>query len=123
MAKPLQVPKQVFCLDSEGDKAAADNSLNQNSVFIGTIEAFQLPNGTNTDRTNDLRGKSHYVGVDLTTSGFNVLGNGKRIGVKPITYQLTHKRTHDRQGAKEIRFYSNVERIISIKNGEVVLSA
>lgn len=123
MAKPLQVPKQVYCLDSEGDKANADNTLNQNSVYTGTIELFQLPDGTNTDRTNDLRGKSHYVGVDLTTSGFNVLGNGKRIGVKPITYQVTHKRTHDRQGAKEIRFYSNVERVISIKNGEVILSS
>ncbi len=123
MAKPLQVPKQVYCLDSEGNKANADNTLNQNSVYIGTIEAFQLPDNTNTDRTNDLRGKSHYVGVDLTTSGFNVLGNGKRIGVKPITYQTTYKRTHNRQQPKEIRFYSNVERVINIKNGEVIVSA
>lgn len=123
MAKPLQVPKQIFSLDSEANKAQTDNSLNQNSVYIGQIEAFQLPDGSNTDRTNDLRGKSHYIGVDLTTSGFNVLGNGKRIGVKPITYQTTYKRTHARQGAKEIRFYSNVERVINIKNGEVVVSA
>jgi hypothetical protein len=123
MAKPLQVPKQIFSLDSEGNKATADNSLNQNSVYIGQIEAFQLPNADNADRTNDLRGKSHYVGVDLTTSGFNVLGNGKRIGVKPITFQSTYKRTAGRQGAKEVRFYSNVERVINIKNGEVIVSS
>ena len=123
MAKPLQVPKQVFCMDSETDKAVADNAINQNSVYIGQIEAFQLPNDTSTDRTNDLRGKSHYVGVDLTTSGFNVLGNGKRVGVKPITYQTTYKRTRDRNAPKEVRFYSNVERVINIKNGEVIVSA
>jgi len=123
MAKPLQVPKQVFCMDSETNKAVDDNAVNQNSVYTGTIEAFQLPDDTSTDRTNDLRGKSSYVGVDLTTSGFNVLGNGKRVGVKPITYQSTYKRTRDRQGAKEVRFYSNVERVINIKNGEVIVSA
>ena len=123
MNKPLQVPKQIFCLDTETNKGVIDKPLNQNSVYVGQIEAHQLPNDGNADLTNDLRGKSAYVGVDLTTNGVNALGNGKKIGQKPVTYQLTIDRVHGRNGAKEIRFYSNVERVISIKNGEVILSA
>ena len=123
MSKPLQVPQQLYSLDADTNKANADNTLNQNSVYIGQIEAYQLPNATNTSRLTDIRGHSHYTGVDLTTTGFNVLGNGKRIGVKPIVYQCTEKRTEGKQGAREIRFYSNVERVITIKNGDVQVSA
>ena len=123
MAKPLQVPQQLYSIDADTNKANADNTLNQNSLYIGQIEAFQLPNATNTDRTNDMRGMSHYTGVDLTTTGFNVLGNGKRIGVKPIVYQCKESRTANKQQAREVRFYSNVERVITIKNGDVMVSA
>jgi hypothetical protein len=123
MAKPLQVPQQLYCLDADTNKANADNTLNQNSMYIGGIEAHILPNGTNADRTNDIRGMSHYVGVDLTTSGFNVLGNGKRIGVKPIVYQCKESRTAGKQQAREVRFFSNVERVINIRNGDVQVSA
>ncbi len=123
MAKPLQVPKQLYSLDADTNKANADNTLNQNSMYIGQIEAHQLPNGANADRTTDIRGMSHYVGVDLTTSGFNVLGNGKRVGVKPIVYQCKELRTQDKQQAREIRFFSNVERVINIRNGDVQVSA
>tara|TARA_R110002012_G_scaffold259545_1_gene441093 strand:+ start:121 stop:1575 length:1455 start_codon:yes stop_codon:yes gene_type:complete len=123
MVKPLQVPQQLYSLDADTNKSNADNTLNQNSVYIGKIEGHQLPNGTNTARTTDIRGMSHYTGVDLTTTGFNVLGNGKRIGVKPIVYQCTEKRTAGKNQAREIRFYSNVERVITIKNGDVVVSA
>ena len=113
----------MYSLEPDTLKSARDHTLNQNSMYIGQIEAYQLPNGTNTDRTNDIRGLSHYTGVDLTTTGFNVLGNGKRVGVKPITYQALYKRTQDKRAARTLRFFSNVERVITIKNGDVVVSA
>jgi len=123
LGKPLAVPSLMYSLEPDTNKAAADHTLNQNSMYIGQIEAHQLPDGGNTDRTNDIRGLSHYTGVDLTTTGFNVLGNGKRVGVKPITYQALYKRTHDKRAARTLRFFSNVERVITIKNGDVVVSA
>ena len=123
MGKPLQVPNQMYSFDADTDKAVADNGLNQNSVYVGKIEGFQLPDQSNTGLTNDIRASSHYVGVDLTTSGMNVLGNGKRIGVKPIIISKTIKRTAGNQTAREMRVWASVERLITIRNGEVVVSA
>jgi len=47
----------------------------------------------------------------------------RELGVKPITYQALYKRTHDKRAARTLRFFSNVERVITIKNGDVVVSA
>ncbi len=121
--KPLQVPNQLFSFDADSNKAATDNALTQNSVYIGQIEEYQLPNGTNTDLANDIRGTSHYIGYDATTSGFNVLGNGKKIGVKPVIVQKNYKRTRGDVAAREMRVFTMVERLITIRNGEVVVSA
>ncbi len=124
MGKPLQVPNQMYSFDVDTDKAINDNPLVQNSVYAGgQIEGHALPDGANTTLTNDIRATSHYIGVDLTTSGMNVLGNGKRIGVKPIIISKTIKRTEGNQTARELRCWASVERLITIRNGEVVLSA
>ncbi len=123
MNKPLQNPNQFYSFDTDSDKSAVDNQLNQNSVYVGGIEGHVLPATDNTAATNELRGKAHYVGYDATTSGFNVLGNGKKIGVKPVIIQKTLKRTHNNNGAREMRIFANVERVINIKNGEVVVSS
>ena len=123
MGKPLQVPNQMYSFDADTNKAVADNALNQNSMYVGKIEGFQLPDQSNTGLANDIRASSHYVGVDLTTSGMNVLGNGKRIGVKPIIISKTIRRTAGNQTAREMRVWASVERLITIRNGEVVVSA
>ena len=92
-------------------------------VYLGQVESVVLASATNTNLTDDQRGKNHYVGVDLTTSGFNVLGNGKQIGVKPVIYSVNKFRSNGKNGARETRIYANVERLITIKNGDVVVSA
>ena len=120
--KSLQVPTQLYSFDSDSDKSRADRQLNQNSVYIGQIEATQLPNATNTDLTNDIRGINHYCGLDLTMTGNNILGNGRRIGVKPIIIQKTLNRPSTDVGAREMRVWASVERMIGIKNGVVTLS-
>ena len=123
--KPLQVPNQLFSFDADSNKATADNQLNQNSVYIGQIEGHQLPDGNNTANllTVGLRATSNYIGYDATTSGFNVLGNGKKIGVKPVIIQKKLKRTNNNHVAREMRVFTMVERLITIRNGEVVVSA
>jgi len=130
MGKPLMVPSQLYSFDADIDKAT--NALNQNSVTIGLINGHQLPNATNADVGNDIRGTSHYVGYDATTTGFNVLGNGASVGVKPIVLRKTYQRVANAAGppqvrgqnnARELRIFTGVEKVMVIKNGEVVLSA
>ena len=122
MGKPLQVPNQIYSFNVDSDKANADGVCNQNSVYVGKIENWQLPDESNTGLTNDIRATSHYIGVDLTTSGMNVLGNGKRIGVKPIIVSKNIRRTAADATAREMRCWASVERLITIRNGEVNLS-
>ena len=125
-SKPLQVPPQMYSGNPESNKQRADGRATGNSVFIGLVNGVQLPDGSNTPasfRQDQLQRTSHYLGVDLTTTGFNVLGNGKRIGVKPIILQYNKKVCANDRGAVEMRIYSNVERVLMFKNGTAMVSA
>lgn len=121
--KPLMQPNQIYSLDSDTNKAQVFHPIVQNSVYIGKIEEHQLPDADSGTLTADLRGTSHYAGVDLTTTGFNVLGNGKKIGVKPILVNKTYQRVNGGQSAKEMRIFTAVEKIAVMRNGEVLISA
>jgi hypothetical protein len=130
--KPLMVPSQLYSYDVDSDKTRADKRYNQNSIFLGLINGYQMPNSTNTDTTNDIRSTSHYNGYDATTTGFNVLGNGASVGVKPILFQKTYTRQPDQAGppqvagqnsARELRIFCGVEKAAVIKNGEITLTA
>ena len=72
---------------------------------------------------NQLERTSHFIGVDLKTSLNNQLGNGKKIGVKPILLQYNRKNTDGDRGAIEMRIYSNVERAMKLRNGVVLVSS
>lgn len=126
LSKPLQVPPQMYSGNPESNKQRADGRADGNSVYIGAINTIVLPDGSNAPasfRQNQLQRTSHYLGVDLTTTGFNVLGNGKRIGVKPIILQYNKKNVANDRGATEMRIYSNVERVLMFKNGSAMVSA
>lgn len=123
LGAPLQVPSQFYSYDVDADKSNPANKLNQNSVYIGQLEGHQLPNATNTDVSNDLRCTSHYIGLDMTLSGSNFLGNGKKVGSKPIILSKTYKRTNGKEKAREMRIYASVERLMTLRNGTVLVSA
>lgn len=137
MGKPLMVPNQLYSFDADSDKQdVPTQSVNQNSVYIGKIEGHQLPNAASADQTNDVRATSAYVGYDATTSGFNVLGNGVKVGVKPILIQRTYTRQRDsttddptnkgvlhQSTARQMRIYTGVERVYNIRQGEITISA
>ena len=122
MNKPLQVPSQVYSFDADTDKSQVHRPATQNSMFIGLIEGHQCK-PADSGAGVELHAKSHYLGYDATTSGFNVLGNGKKIGAKPVIFQKNYKRTLGTQSALSLRMFTNVERIINIRNGDVTLSA
>lgn len=122
--KPLYVPSQLYSNNADGNKASADGARNQKSVYIGGINTFVLPSTFNTSIiANQLERTSHFIGVDLKTSLNNQLGNGKKIGVKPILLQYNRKNTQDDNSAIEMRIYSNVERIMKLRNGTVLVSS
>ena len=125
LGKPLQVPHQLYSANSDSNKAVADGARNQNSVYIGLINNIQLPTAVATSIVaNELSRVSHYIGVDLTLNNdTQSLGNGKRIGVKPIILQYNRKNTAGDNQAQEMRIYSNIERVFRIQNGAVMVSA
>jgi len=133
MGKPLMVPNQMYSYNVDTDKQALPlQTLNQNSVYVGKIEGHQLPSDDNASLVNDLRSSSHYVGYDATTTGFNVLGNGARIGVKPVIINRVYQRQPNVAGppqvlgqnlSRQMRIFTGVERVMILKNGEITLSA
>tara|TARA_R110000772_G_scaffold111119_4_gene214883 strand:+ start:1525 stop:3018 length:1494 start_codon:yes stop_codon:yes gene_type:complete len=138
----LYVPNQLYSYDADTDKADAQRRVIQNSLGTGLVEGYQLPNGASTlivdagnGNINDLRACSHYVGYDATKTGANVLGNGSKIGVKPIDVIKTYKRVADtaaggnyglvagQNSAREMRIFCGVEKNMLIRGGEITLSA
>jgi hypothetical protein len=129
--KPLMVPNQLYSFDADSDKQDVPRQKpNQNSVGVGLVEGHQLPNAANADVSNDLRATSHFEGYDATTTGFNVLGNGAKIGVKPIIISKVYSRQADdgtvvlgQNATREMRIFTGIERIFVIKNGSITVSA
>ena len=122
---PLQVPHQLYSANCDSNKALADGARNQNSVYIGIINNVQLPTAFATSIIlNELSRVSHYLGVDLTiNNSTDSLGNGKKIGVKPIILQYNRKNTVGDNNAQEMRIYANIERVFKIQNGAVMVSS
>lgn len=125
VGRTLMIPDQLYSYDSDTNKAVLGNAVNQQSTFVGKVEGHQCPaqasNSYGSD--TDVRGTSHYEGIDLTTSGSNVLGSGTKVGVKPIRLTKSYTRTADDFGARDLRIYAGVERFMTIRNGEVFVSA
>jgi len=131
MGKPLMTPNQIYSYDADSDKQATPTlQLNQNSVYIGKVEGHQLPPANNSVQTEDVRSTGAYIGYDATTTGFNVLGGGVKVGVKPILIQKTYHRQADagttvmrQSGARQMRIYTGVEKLYNIRQGEISVSA
>ncbi len=127
--RPLMCPNQLYSFDADANKATADRQLNQSSISNATIDLHVPVTGLGAGAggsglgTVDVRGCSHYLGLDLSVNGLNELGNGRLIGVKPIELDLTYERTNADFAARTVRTYAMVERTASIKGGEIFISA
>jgi len=128
LGKPLMVPSQMYSWDVDSDKEFTPTQrLNQNSVYVGKVNGHQMAtvDNTNARGDNDLRCTSNYFGYDATTSGFNTLGNGAKVGVKPISLNMVLHRgsENDQKAARELRIFTGVEKVFNIRNGEITISA
>lgn len=110
----------INCLSAEysndlmTNKLLANQPVNQNIISdnncMGFGQAF-------------LEGKMHFEGVDLSTSPLNVAGAGMLVGQKPVEHIRTIYRTAQQNSNRELRYFSLVERMMTLKNGQVMVSA
>ena len=70
-----------------------------------------------------LLGSQHYLGIDLTTSPLNAPGVGQQIGQKPVQMLHTLTNTNDDYEGRDVKYFSTVERLMSLRGGQVSVSA
>ncbi len=116
MGRPLRVPSTLYSFDSDTNKADATNAVNQSVIS----EAVALEGHANIENA---RSTQHYTGLDLSTTGVNMLGAGTQIGVKPIQITKTYSRVNGDNQARTMRVWASVERTMRIQNGTIEVSA
>ena len=72
---------------------------------------------------SDLQGRMHFTGVDLSTTPLQQMGAGTQVGQKPIEHILQFNRTAQNNDARSLKYYSMVERMMTIKGGQVLVSS
>ena len=112
----------INCLNAEysfdllTDKLQPHQPLNQNLVINNTTQGVDQ---------QEVQGTCHFEGVDLSVSPLNIPGAGMKVGQKPVEHLRTIYRTSSpgQNDARELRYFSTVERLMTIKNGSVFVSA
>lgn len=116
MGRPLRVPSTLYSFDPDTDKSDATNAINQSVIS----SAVALEGHANIENA---RSTAHYTGLDLSSTGVNMLGAGTQIGVKPIQITKTYSRVNGDNQARTMRIWSSVERTMRIQNGVIEVSA
>jgi hypothetical protein len=110
----------VNCLSAEYSNDLITNKLvtnqppNQDIITDNTLEGHEQ---------KKLQGKLHFEGVDLSVSPLNVAGAGMLVGQKPVEHIRTIYRTAENNSDRELRYFSLVERMMTLKSGQVMVSA
>jgi len=133
------LPVYVSPLDTDGK---IQNQLNQcmptphkinpaMASYIGQVDGAGAVVNTSQRMTTDtcegvamtaLCGSSHYYGVPLMKSHANSAGQGLRVGRNPVIVNLTDLRNATHGAAKEVHCWAECERLLSMKNGMVMVS-
>ncbi len=116
MGRPLRVPSTLYSFDPDTDKSDPVRAANQSVIS----DAVALEGHANIENA---RSTQHYTGLDLSTTGVNMLGAGTQIGVKPIQVTKTYSRINGDNQARTMRVWANVERTMRIQNGTIEVSA
>lgn len=103
-----------YSVDLLTNKLLTNQPQNQTLVKDNTCQGHQQ---------TELQGQCHYEGVDLSVSPLNVAGAGMMVGQKPVEHIRTIYRTAENNNDRELRYFSLVERMLTLKNGQVMVSA
>jgi hypothetical protein len=127
----LSITNAEYSLDCATNKALPTHPINYNP-FLGMDVGdpndaqadanFASTLGTGNFQTQ-LLGSQHYIGIDFNTTPLNQPNNGVQVGQKPVT--MTHEITTSSldRAAREVRYYSTVERTMLLQGGQVTVSA
>ena len=110
----ISVSSGEYSQDVATDKSTADHTVT-NQVF--TAKTFEGHAQTS------LLGSQHYLGVDLSISPLNTPGNSVQVGQKPVQFLHTVSNTSTDYAGREVKYFSSVERMMTIKAGQVMVSA
>ena len=110
-----QSPSQVVSFDVDTDKSQAHQPTNQTSMTDVNLDGHNYE--------TKVRGSLCLDGLDLTTSGANVLGSGTQIGHTPIRYTKSYSVVANQNAARTHRVFASVERQMTIKGGVVSVTA
>jgi len=108
----LQISGAEYSLDRGVDKAS----------YTLTEDPFDSTVLLQSNPMTLLTGAQHYLGVDLRTNPYSSVATGVRVGAKPIQFIHTLNRQADVE-ARPVRYFTTVERVLLIKNGQVTVSA
>ena len=91
-----------------------NNAVTNQMISASTLEGHAM---------TALAGKQHYTGVDLSRGLSNTLGSGVQIGQKPVQVLQDVFRTAQNNSARQMRYFSLVERFMNLRQGVVQVSA
>ncbi len=110
----ISVHSAEYSKDIATNKDASDNLVNNQPFTAATYAGNNMV---------ELLGSQHYLGVDLTTSPLNAPGVGQVIGQKPVQMMHTLTNTNTDYGGRDVRYFSTVERLMTLKGGQVMVTA
>lgn len=112
--KDISIHNAEYSFDMLANKQNATNDLN-NAIFDATVTL----NGIQSD---EITGSQHYIGANFTKTGLNMPNDGVQIGIKPVQFLHTITTTVNDNHRRNVRYFSEVERTMILKNGIVEVS-
>tara|TARA_R110002072_G_scaffold225_3_gene1693 strand:- start:5113 stop:6546 length:1434 start_codon:yes stop_codon:yes gene_type:complete len=110
----IAVANSEYSNDQSTNKQVANNAQNNLMFCDSTLEGHSMAL---------LEGKQHYIGIDFSVSPLNQANNGVLVGQKPIQILHTINRTAQNNADRDVRFFSLVERTMTLRGGMVQVSA
>lgn len=111
----LNVLNCEFSTNQLTNKLLANHPVNNQMITASTVEGHTV--------RGQLEGHQHFFGIDLTTSPYNVMGVGVEVGQKPISIDRTIYRTAENNDERFSSYWAVVERQMTIRAGQVQVSA
>ncbi|MBC8307156.1 MAG: hypothetical protein H8E55_66765, partial [Pelagibacterales bacterium] len=101
------------------------NQLTNKQLGNHTINNQLMTDATVAGHTvrGSFEGHQHFMGIDLTTSPYNIMGVGTLVGQKPISIDRTINRTAENNIERFVSYWAVVERQFVLRAGQVQVSA
>ena len=111
----ISIHSAEYSFNLASDKTTADRTLSNKMVSTTCTLG-----GRN---QSALEGSQYFLGFDLSTDVMGAPGSGQQVGQKPIQMLHTLRRTSTSFGARQVKYYAVVEKQMTLRGGQVSVSA